>query len=194
MNNPIIRRTHAEELRTALDENAQLKKIIQERSYLHPMNMASNIRNIQALLPKHVTLLIGQETLDVQHSSLGMNTTCAVDEIQTTLFAMRIKADEAQPEVAPNTGSVASEAPPSTPIAEGDAPIPSALNIQEGGSHYKDLVIQPVEYIHKNRIGFIEGCVIKYATRWREKGGLQDLRKARHFLDLLIEMETPGQA
>jgi hypothetical protein len=47
-----------------------------------------------------------------------------------------------------------------------------------------------VEYIHKNRIPFIEGSVIKYVTRWRGKGGVDDLRKARHFLDILIEMET----
>ena len=189
MNKPNIHRTHAEELRTALDENAQLRKILQERSYLLPMNMAYNIKNIQALLPEHVSLQINQDSVIVQHPPLGLNTPCTVEDVQTTLFALRIKDHKAQPEVATNTGSVASEAPPSTPIAEGDAPIPSALNIQEGGSHYKDLVIQPVEYIHKNRIGFIEGCVIKYATRWREKGGLQDLRKARHFLDLLIELE-----
>jgi hypothetical protein len=64
-----------------------------------------------------------------------------------------------------------------------------ALDIQEGGDHYKDLVIQPVEYIHRNDIGFCEGCAIKYLTRWKAKGGIEDLRKARHFIDLLIEME-----
>lgn len=66
----------------------------------------------------------------------------------------------------------------------------SALTVQEGGHHYKDLKIQPVEYIHANGIEFIEGNVIKYVTRWRNKGGIEDLRKARHFLDLLIELET----
>lgn len=66
----------------------------------------------------------------------------------------------------------------------------SALTMQIGGTHYKDLVIQPAEYIHKNSIGFIEGSVIKYVTRWRDKGGLQDLYKAIHFLELLIEMEA----
>ena len=64
-----------------------------------------------------------------------------------------------------------------------------ALTTQVGGGHYKDLVIQPVEYIHKNRIGFCEGSVIKYVTRWRDKGGIQDLKKAKHFIDLLIELE-----
>lgn len=66
---------------------------------------------------------------------------------------------------------------------------PSALDAQVGGSHYKDLPIQPVEYIHKNGIGYFEGCIIKYVTRWRRKNGVEDLRKARHFLDMLIEFE-----
>jgi hypothetical protein len=64
------------------------------------------------------------------------------------------------------------------------------LAVQIGGSHYKDLAIQPVEYIHKNNIPFIEGSIIKYVTRWRNKGGIQDLKKAQHFLDLLISMEN----
>jgi hypothetical protein len=66
----------------------------------------------------------------------------------------------------------------------------SAMNEQEGGDHYKDRAIQPVQYIHANGIGFFEGNVIKYTTRWRDKGGLSDLRKARHYLDMLIELES----
>lgn len=66
----------------------------------------------------------------------------------------------------------------------------SALAVQEGGGHYKTLPIQPVQYIHINNLGYCEGNVIKYVTRWRTKGGLEDLRKARHYLDLLIELET----
>lgn len=68
------------------------------------------------------------------------------------------------------------------------------LVVQVGGSHYKDLAIQPVEYIHKNNIPFIEGNIIKYVTRWRNKGGIQDLKKAQHFLDLLISMENKAGA
>lgn len=64
------------------------------------------------------------------------------------------------------------------------------LRVQEGGSHYKDMKIQPIEYIHANGIPFAEGCAIKYLTRWRAKGGVEDLKKARHFIDLLIELET----
>jgi hypothetical protein len=65
----------------------------------------------------------------------------------------------------------------------------TALNEQIGGSHYKDMPIQPVEYIYHNNIGYFEGCVIKYVSRWRKKGGVEDLKKARHFIDLLIEFE-----
>lgn len=65
----------------------------------------------------------------------------------------------------------------------------NALSLQEGGNHYRKLRIQPVEYIHANGIGFIEGCIIKYITRWRDKGGLKDLHKAKHFIDILIELE-----
>lgn len=64
-----------------------------------------------------------------------------------------------------------------------------ALATQEGGDHYKALAIQPIEYIHKNGIGFAEGCAIKYLTRWRSKGGVGDLMKARHFIDMLVELE-----
>jgi hypothetical protein len=66
----------------------------------------------------------------------------------------------------------------------------NALTVQVGGTHYRNLQVQPVEYIHGNNIGFCEGNVIKYVTRWRGKGGIDDLRKARHYLDLLIALET----
>jgi len=65
----------------------------------------------------------------------------------------------------------------------------SALDHQEGGTHYAKLKIQPIEYIHANGLGFAEGSIIKYVTRWRDKNGIADLKKARHFLDLLIELE-----
>lgn len=67
--------------------------------------------------------------------------------------------------------------------------IDSALATQEGGSHYKDQAIQPVEYIHANRIGYFEGNVIKYVSRWKSKGGIEDLKKAKHYIELLIELE-----
>ena len=63
------------------------------------------------------------------------------------------------------------------------------LDTQVGGNHYKNLAIQPVEYIFKNNLGYFEGCVIKYVTRWNDKGGVQDLEKAKHFLELLIALQ-----
>lgn len=64
-----------------------------------------------------------------------------------------------------------------------------ATGSQVGGNHYSKLAIQPVEYIHANNIPFMEGCAIKYLTRWRDKGGVQDLEKAKHFIEMLIELE-----
>lgn len=69
----------------------------------------------------------------------------------------------------------------------------SPLDIQISGTHYKELKIQPIEYIHANGIPFAEGSVIKYVTRWRSKGGLKDLEKAKHFIELLILLETKSQ-
>lgn len=66
----------------------------------------------------------------------------------------------------------------------------SVNNIQHGGSHYKDKPIQPWDYIAHNGLGYFEGNVVKYVSRWRTKGGVEDLRKARHYLDKLIELET----
>lgn len=68
--------------------------------------------------------------------------------------------------------------------------IKNPLDIQVGGGHYKKRKIQPVEYIHANDLGFLEGCIIKRITRWRDKGaGFEDLMKIKHEVDLLIELE-----
>lgn len=66
-----------------------------------------------------------------------------------------------------------------------------ALDIQEGGSHYKDMPIQPVEYITANNIPFMEGNVIKYVSRHASKNGAQDIKKAIHFLELILELRYP---
>lgn len=66
----------------------------------------------------------------------------------------------------------------------------SALDKQINGNHYKDKGIQPIVYIHANDLGFCEGNVVKYVTRWRDKGGKADLEKAIHYLELLIQLET----
>lgn len=66
----------------------------------------------------------------------------------------------------------------------------SPLDKQVGGSHYKDKGIQPIIYTHANNLGFCEGNVVKYVTRWRDKNGIADLEKAKHYIELLIELET----
>jgi hypothetical protein len=63
------------------------------------------------------------------------------------------------------------------------------LDVQVAGNHYKGKKIQPVEYIHANNLNFLEGCIVKRITRWRDKDGFQDLEKIKHEVDLLIEME-----
>ncbi len=70
----------------------------------------------------------------------------------------------------------------------------SALDVQVGGSHYKDMRIQPVEFIHANGLGFLEGNVIKYVSRWRNKNGIADLEKAKHYIELLIELATKEES
>lgn len=69
----------------------------------------------------------------------------------------------------------------------------SALEKQEGGDHYKKLVIQPLEYCQKNHLDYAESNVIKYVTRWKNKGGIEDLKKAIHCLEYLIELEANNQ-
>lgn len=69
-----------------------------------------------------------------------------------------------------------------------DSP-PTALEVQEGGSHYVELKIQPVEYIQANGLNFFEGNVLKYITRHRAKGGADDLRKAKHYIELQLKLE-----
>jgi len=66
----------------------------------------------------------------------------------------------------------------------------NANEIQVAGSHYKTKAIQPWDYIAANELGYFEGNIVKYVSRWRDKGGVQDLRKAQHYLDKLIELQN----
>lgn len=66
-----------------------------------------------------------------------------------------------------------------------------ALNanaIQHGGTHYKDKAVQPWDYIASNNLGYFEGNIVKYVSRWKEKNGVEDLKKAMHYLQKLIEL------
>jgi hypothetical protein len=64
-----------------------------------------------------------------------------------------------------------------------------ATDVQVGGGHYKLLAIQPIEYIHANKVPYLEGNVIKYVTRHKSKNGKEDIEKAIHYLNLILEME-----
>ena len=65
---------------------------------------------------------------------------------------------------------------------------PGPLPEQIGGSHYKDFPIQPVEFIEKNNLSFLEGCVVKRICRYDQKNGVEDLRKAIHEIRLIMEL------
>ena len=65
----------------------------------------------------------------------------------------------------------------------------SSFDEQVGGDHYKRLKIQPLEYALANDLGICEHAVIKYVSRWRDKGGTDDLLKAKHYIELLLEFE-----
>lgn len=63
-----------------------------------------------------------------------------------------------------------------------------ANDVQVAGTHYKSKAIQPWDYIVGNNLGYLEGNIVKYVSRWKDKGGVDDLKKARHYLDKLIEV------
>lgn len=92
------------------------------------------------------------------------------EAIKFAICAMRAESVKA-------TGS---EAPKPEPVSQ--------LDIQEGGSHYKSMAIQPVQYISANKIPFMEGNVIKYVSRHTAKNGAADIKKAIHFLNLILEL------
>jgi hypothetical protein len=67
----------------------------------------------------------------------------------------------------------------------------SANDTQVGGSHYKNKAIQPWDFIAANNLGYLEGNIVKYVSRWQDKDGAADLYKALHYLEKLIEIHCP---
>jgi hypothetical protein len=65
----------------------------------------------------------------------------------------------------------------------------SALDIQIGGEHYRKMKIQPIEFIHANELDFLQGNVVKYITRHKNKNGAADVRKALHYCQLILELQ-----
>ncbi len=66
------------------------------------------------------------------------------------------------------------------------------MDSQIGGDHYKKLKIQPMRYSMENKLDALQHTVVKYVTRFRDKGGVQDLEKAKHCIDMLIQFELTG--
>ena len=66
-------------------------------------------------------------------------------------------------------------------------PTVTANEQQVGGGHYATKPIQPWDFIVANNLGYLEGNIVKYISRWKDKGGLEDLKKAQHYLQKLIE-------
>ena len=60
---------------------------------------------------------------------------------------------------------------------------------QEGGSHYKKMKIQPIDFIVQNRLPFREGNIVKYASRHQDKNGAEDLQKVIHYAQMILETE-----
>ena len=68
----------------------------------------------------------------------------------------------------------------------------SANETQVNGDHYKSKAVQPWDFIAGNNMGYLEGNVVKYVSRWKQKAGVDDLKKAKHYLEKLIEMAEAG--
>lgn len=69
----------------------------------------------------------------------------------------------------------------------------TAFKKQVDGMHYKDMVIQPTEFSHKNGLSWCEANVVKYICRHKAKNGIVDLRKAIHYIEFLAEMNYPDE-
>jgi hypothetical protein len=94
---------------------------------------------------------------------------------------LRVADDECAGGHAPRTMGGADE----SPGVSGRTPLAS----QVAGNHYAKLAIQPVEYILRNNLDYFAGNVIKYITRHKSKGGAEDIRKAIHYCQLILELQ-----
>ena len=69
-------------------------------------------------------------------------------------------------------------------------PSDTAIKRQVGGTHYNRYEIQPIDFIIANKLDWCEANAVKYITRWKDKNGVEDLRKAIHYIEMLIQRET----
>ena len=79
--------------------------------------------------------------------------------------------------------------PYNDPVALNPYEEDNPLDKQEGGNHYKDCKIQPIEYITANNLDFMQGNIVKYATRHKNKNGAEDIRKIKHYCDLILKLQ-----
>lgn len=70
----------------------------------------------------------------------------------------------------------------------------SAKDSQIGGSHYQCMAIAPIEFVYRNNIPYLEGNVLKYIVRHKNKNGAQDIKKAIHYCQLILEFEYGERA
>jgi len=68
--------------------------------------------------------------------------------------------------------------------------VPPKPKEQVGGTHYSSLSIEPIQFIETNEMGYHEGNVVKYVSRWKNKNGLEDLKKAQWYINRLIELNS----
>jgi hypothetical protein len=101
------------------------------------------------------------------------------DDLDEAYYRERIKYIE----------SIAAK-PKQEPLRVPNPSVLAANEIQVAGTHYKDLKIQTWDYIVANNLGYLEGNIIKYVSRHKTKGGIEDLKKAKHYLEKLIEVES----
>ena len=94
---------------------------------------------------------------------------------------LRVADDECAGGHAPRTMGGADE----SPGVSGRNPLAS----QVAGNHYAKLAIQPIEYIHRNGLDFLQGNIVKYATRHKDKNGAEDVRKIIHYAQLILKLE-----
>ena len=118
-----------------------------------------------------------------------MDNLCSVLIADLGLASSRLVRVQTEQHAAVTSAPTFTDSPPSK-----QSNMSEANKTQVAGSHYKSKTIQPWDYIASNQLGYFEGNIVKYVSRWRDKGGVDDLRKAQHYLQKLIELQLQPQA
>ena len=140
---------------------------------------------------------LGIDPTTFQHWALGNNSPNSDDLYHSIMADLRYflrKLDDTKPELPKVIKNTTVEPEPEPEFQQQELPLTTALDIQIGGSHYKDTNIQPVQYIEANHLGFLEGCMLKRLTRHDKPTGKgrQDIEKVIHEAQLLLELRYGG--